>query len=409
MKQALAESLTFTVTFLSPVHIGTEEQLDDHDCLCEGNRFVRLRIGEVLEKLPEHLTESFIHDGLEGIKEWLRRNGVLERARLYEVTVPRAPRWGREPLRPFIADPLLRPYLPGTEVKGAIRMAVAWWLVQRSDKNALRQLVGKRQRNGQIANENDRRQAGAWLEQTLLGAEPNHDLLRGLRVLDSLPVEPRRLKVIPVLVAVRTNRGLQWLQRPRQRNQRSEYTDNIANAVANFCECLDESVNGVTITVVEDRFLTRGAIAKSSATVSVPKELAWDERNLAAVAEWRKACNALAKWVAEREQKWWEEVRRQSGNSRAQLVAAAMERFYAELLKRMNAEETRAIFLNLGWGGGWRTKTVTEAFGDETVQQVVRSYGLDRGAHSNPFPKTRKVAWLGGNEYRPLGWIRLAL
>jgi CRISPR-associated protein Csm5 len=85
-----------------------------------------------------------------------------------------------------------------------------------------------------------------------------------------------------------------------------------------------------------------------------------------------------------------------------------MERFYDELLNRIKAESDEAVFLNIGWGGGWRTKTVVELFGDEAVQEVVSRYGLDRGSHSRPFPKTRKVAWRGSNDFVPLGWLKLS-
>lgn len=88
------------------------------------------------------------------------------------------------------------------------------------------------------------------------------------------------------------------------------------------------------------------------------------------------------------------------------MLAATMERFYNNLLRRIQSERDGAVFINLGWGSERRTKTVTEIFGDETVQQVVSKHALDRSARSKPFPKTRKVVWLGGSEFASLGWVK---
>ena len=407
MTQALVRPQTFAVTFLSPIHIGTEERLDEHDFVYENGHLIRFRITPILERMGEQELERFVDEGLDAVKDWLCQSGLWQQAKIYQSPVPRQPNWRREPIRPFIADPLLRPYLPGTEIKGAIRTAVAWWLLRQKDLTSLEQKL--RQRLPQ--HEPSRRelaQAGQWLEQSLLGSDPNRDILRSLRVQDSTPVEPHRLKVFPVLVAVRTNRGLQWLQSPRSGQQRSQYTDDHHRAVANFCECLDGSVSGIKLTVTSDAFLSDGEIGKGETRLSVPDELGWEEAMRQAVADWKTACNELAKEVAQAERNWWKQVKDASQDIGAKTTAAKMEQFYSDLLNRINAESSEAVFLNLGWGGGWRTKTVTELFGDETVQQVVSRYGLDRGANSRPFPKTRKVVWRGSNEFAPLGWVRLS-
>jgi CRISPR-associated protein Csm5 len=215
------------------------------------------------------------------------------------------------------------------------------------------------------------------------------------------------LKVFTVLVAVRTPNGLRWIQAPRRRNQSSRYTNDHTQAIANFCECLDASANGMIVAVVEDMFLCEGRAVKGERDLTVPNELRWESTKLEAIANWKEACNKLAEEVAGKEHNWWQQVKSLSQDMSAQMVAAAMERFYANLLKQIQAESKQAIFLNLGWGSGWRTKTVTEIFGDEVVQRVVSRYNLDRGSRSRPFPKTRKVVWFGDNEFAPLGWVKL--
>jgi CRISPR-associated protein Csm5 len=409
--KTLTYARTFTVTFLSPVHIGTEERLDEHDFVYENGQLIRFRVTPILEQMDDEQLSQFVENGLEAVMDWLRQTELWQRAKVYQSPVTRQPNWRSEPIRPFIADPLLRPYLPGTEIKGAIRTAVAWWLINQMDerqREEMKNRVGRKQRDGRIEDERDRRWAGQWLEQSLFGSDPNHDILRSLRVQDSTPVEPERLKVFPVIVAVRTNKGLQWLQSPRGGERRSRYTDDHRQAVANFCECLDDSVSGVTLTITSDTFLSDGEIERGEVKLSVPEKLGWEETKRQAVANWGTACNELAKEVAESERNWWKEVKDATRDIGAKTVAARMERFYDELSNRIKAESDEAVFLNIGWGGGWRTKTVVELFGDEAVQEVVSRYGLDRGSHSRPFPKTRKVAWRGSNDFVPLGWLKLS-
>jgi len=398
---------TFTVTFLSPVHIGTEERLDEHDFVYENGQLIRFRVTPILEQMDDEQLSQFVENGLEAVMDWLRQTELWQRAKVYQSPVTRQPNWRSEPIRPFIADPLLRPYLPGTEIKGAIRTAVAWWLLRQKNLAALRQKLLQRLPQHQPSRR-ELVQAGQWLEQSLFGSDPNHDILRSLRVQDSTPVEPERLKVFPVIVAVRTNKGLQWLQSPRGGERRSRYTDDHRQAVANFCECLDGSVSGVKLTVASDTFLSDGEIERGEVKLSVPEELGWEETKRQAVANWETACNELAKEVAESERNWWKEVKDATHDIGAKTVAARMEQFYDELSNRIKAESDEAVFLNIGWGGGWRTKTVVELFGDEAVQEVVSRYRLDRGSHSRPFPKTRKVAWRGSNDFVPLGWLKLS-
>jgi len=410
MMQTLGEARTYRMEFLSPVHVGTEEHLGPQDVLYRDGALRRVRpepLLEVLQSSPQ-LMDRYLRDGLGGIADWLgRQTGLLDRVTVYVAPAEREPRWQREPVRPFLADSLLRPYVPGTELKGAIRTALLWAFIQtHPDRAHLEGRVGREQdRAGAPRDVKDRRFAGQWLTQSVLGQDPHHDLLRSLRVPDAGALLARHLRLLPVIIAARGRDGLRLLQRPRGGDRPSQYTDDVRQAVANFCECLTPEAGGVPVTVELDRFLSRGRIARGGAS-SVPRVLDWQDRILGLVDRWPEACNAFARHVAEAELRWWQEARRAAPMGLVAL-AEALVRFYADLLRRMTGEAAGSVYLNLGWGGGWRTKTVTEAFGDTRVRQVVRRYNLDRGAGSRPFPKTRKVAWLGGQTFAPLGWVLL--
>jgi len=389
----------FTVEFLSPVHIGTGEQLGLHDLLVEGGRIVRLRGEQIVESLAADpvLLDRFVREGAAAVAGRVRGRGLL--APLYEVRVPRPPDLSREAVRAFVADHLRRPYVPGTAVKGAIRTALAWSILKRDGASAYRAVVGmRRSRRGELEPEQDRREAGGLLAQQLLGEDPKQDVLRSVRVTDGSGIDPRGLKVLPFLVAVSSGGRLQWLRSPRRRDAPSVYTNRVEEAIANFCECLDADSSGAMEVSIElDAFLLEASIERGRPE-PVAGHLGWEGRK-DAVAGWGSACTEFAREVAQRELRWWERM----GPVPA---ANAVVSFYRKLLALLG-EPRAGIVLNVGWAGGWQTKTVTWEFGDGVVSEVVRNYALDRRAGSRPFPKTRRLAWRGGEDFVPPGWIRL--
>ncbi len=392
MTRPFTSTTTYGVRFLSPVHVGTEERLGVHDFLAVQGRLCRLDAGRLLSELEQapQTRDRYFTGGLPAIEQWLQQSDRLKRLSLYQCPVPRLPRQ-REDLRPFLADLLGRPYLPGTELKGAVRTAVLWRLVAaHPHKKDLGQRVGQRlNRQRQAEPQRDRRLAGQWLGQTLLGEDPRSDAFRILRVTDSTPVPLSAVKVYPILVAGRQRDGLALMEQPRSGDRPSRYSQDVSRAVANFCECLDGGVPDLRTQVELDRFL-----------------LGRWEGDVSFMERWPEACNTHSRWIAEAERSWWAQGY-SSAPAGLQQLAKAMVDFHTGLLERLQGLPDGHVVLNLGWGGGWRTKTVGEHFGDELVRGVVRRYNLDRGSRSSPFPKTRKVCWLGGNRFVPLGWTLL--
>lgn len=87
-------------------------------------------------------------------------------------------------------------YLPGSSLKGAIRTALAWhgW--------------GEKKINANITDlERSARAAGRRLEKQIMGADPNHDLLRALQVSDSISAGKESLIVLNAQVVTRGGLG----------------------------------------------------------------------------------------------------------------------------------------------------------------------------------------------------------
>ncbi|MDR7400228.1 MAG: type III-A CRISPR-associated RAMP protein Csm5 [Armatimonadota bacterium] len=395
MTRQLVSTTTYTLRCLSPVHVGTEERLGGHDVLVLQRILYRVDAARLLTELEQarEARDRYLSGGLSQIVQWLQQGGRLKRLSVYSCRVPRDPR-PREDLRPFLADPLGRPYVPGTELKGAVRTAVLWHRIsqQPDSRDSLARRVGRtRNRRGEEEDQRDRRSAGEWLEDTLLGGDPHEDAFRAIRFGDSTPVPSAHLRVYPILVTALQRDGLAAMQSPGSRSQPGRYAQDPASAVASFCECLHETDSQVRVEL--DTYL-------------LENHQRW-RRDSFLPDRWTEACNAFSRWVADRERQWW--VRAANSAPHAmQRLAQSVASFYTDLVGRVGNLGPGQVVLNLGWGGGWRTKTVSELFGDQVVQEMVRRYRLDRGSGSRPFPKTRKVAWVSQDRFLPMGWVVLS-
>jgi CRISPR-associated protein Csm5 len=67
-------------------------------------------------------------------------------------------------------------------------------------------------------------------------------------------------------------------------------------------------------------------------------------------------------------------------------------------------QEPEAVYLQIGWGNGWRGMT-GDWMDEETEQRMRKLYRL--GRNGSPFPKTRRLAVNGSGPSVPLGWVRL--
>jgi CRISPR-associated protein Csm5 len=389
---SLVAQAAYSLTPLSPVHVGTEDRLGATDIVVLHGTLHRLNVDALLRDLEKarDAQDRYVTSGIQGILQWLQQGNRLARLTLYACPVPRDPR-PREDCRPLPSDPLGRPYIPGTEIKGAIRTALLWDMIGRSgDIPRLRGAIGDMTRRGHAEARDGRAAAGLGLARAVLGDDPRHDLLRILRVLDTDPVPSSTVRVHPVLVAARHGRDLRLLQRPRTAAEPSRYTDSAPQALAVFCECLENVALRARVEI--DRFLAA-------------RHGEWSGRDPSGVPQWMGACARFSRHVAEGEADWWGTA---SAPPDLEPMRAAVAEFYRRLLHRISTLPPDHVVMNIGWGGGWRTKTVTELFGGEAVQDAVRQYRLDRGSHSRPFPKTRRIAWLGGSRFAPLGWVLMA-
>lgn len=82
----------------------------------------------------------------------------------------------------------------------------------------------------------------------------------------------------------------------------------------------------------------------------------------------------------------------------------------AELEQRLETARARgACLLNIGWGGGLTTKSAWLDSSNPDYRQILQQFALyNRALSTNlPFPKTRKVVFLGNRPATLPGWVEL--
>jgi len=419
---SLVRSWEYAIMPLSPVHVGSGEALSRHEFTVEGDRLTRYDVDAFLKLLAvkgEDLLDRYVTQGLEAVRDWLSRE-ELDRCVLYRTAVSGNPRQVREQ----IADGLGRVYLPGSSLKGAIRTALAWSYLQEGHAEGMheRALQGER-----------REWAGQALMNEILGENPNLDLLRALRVFDSTPLSRDHLAVVETKVAALENGRLLWFAGPHRPKQ-----PKIERGVSTFVECFPPLASSAMEVAVEaDEFLLHGATHRGEPHPSEPPRALKLEERRKLLANWQGRCNEFARHVAEGEIAFAKEA-----------ALPQYKAFHEQRLREIRAVSNpeEKVFLIIGWGGGWRSKTVTEAFDEETVREIRKRYGLEaygvhrgcggrvrednrvRGAYFCPrckrgglqregldwrittrYPKTRKIVVEGNRPIQPLGWVRLTL
>ena len=89
--------------------------------------------------------------------------------------------------------------------------------------------------------------------------------------------------------------------------------------------------------------------------------------------------------------------------------------FLAEMGKVVAAMDTeREFILQLGWGGGWDSKTLGELLTADADRfaQIIQRYKkqmLRQGTFhpGDRYPKSRRVVMRGEKPFMPLGWVKV--
>lgn len=365
------------VMTLTPLHFGNGRTLlHRYDyAIHQGNTW-RIREAALLDekfegddpRLAEQLARTPPADLLE--PEDYQKESPLFRYVIHGT--PRAAGEGAE-LQEQLKDPFDRPYFPGTELKGALRTALAWHAWQ---EKGLRPDVS---RLG-----NSPRSAASGYERTLFGPDPNHDLFRALHISDSEPVGTDRLMLLNVRVV---------------------NADGTAGAPVEVEAVRSDTTFEMTMKL--DRALYSDWAKRYGLHLSG--------------TEWlEKLAEILRRYSAER-------IERESAWAARLEAAGRVPAAYKQLKEARLA--ANHFLLQVGWGTGWESKTFgallkeNEAFMRTLLKPVnQRGYGVARGRPPQnvlDFPTSRRLAMahqrdpqgrvIGEAPAAPLGWVLVAI
>lgn len=258
-------------------------------------------------------------------------------------------------------DAFGHPYLPGSSLKGAIRTALAWAMLDAQDLPVDRRDLGS---NPRFADDP--------LLGRLLGRDPYRDLLRALQVADSAPLKAEGALDL-LKVTLYTLRG-----------------DRLApkgEGWSFFVEAIQKG-SELRLSVRLDDYLLGPQVSRM---VELEHGRGWLER-------WLGHCRAFSASVITQEQSFYHHYRMD------QLAA-----FYDDLATQAaGLDPGREALLQIAWGTGWQSKTVGTYLNDDELAMVRGQYRLGRSG-VDEFPKTRRLVERGGGPSAPLGWVRLRL
>jgi CRISPR-associated protein Csm5 len=266
------------------------------------------------------------------------------------------------------------PYVPGSAIKGALRTGLLFsrWSAGASPAFGP---AGERRRPGEIPEEQAIGAAGA-------------SRMRAVSVSDSRPLSSAVLKVYLLRVSTLVPRGpgrfeLGWKQAPRGTvpgNRAEEGTPQFVEMAAP-----GSVFEGI---LRENAFLGRPEIARM---------LHWREPMTA--RRIFEAANACAERLLAIEKQYaaWASLAR---------LAETITQLESELAQ---ARSSGGCLLAMGWGSGVLAKTGWLDTSDQAYRQVLAQFPLYARAIESglPFPKTRRIVFLGNQPAALAGWVKL--
>lgn len=367
------------LTLLSPLHISSGAKLErDFDWLArEGQVLVfdhtalfetvlqRAEVGQGVDIAA--LTGRLMEKNLRQLQEagWLEEADLQPGSPVLRYTLAGQPHMSQ--ISEQIKDAHGRPYLPGSSFKGALRTILAWsWYAESKRAPDLRQLNPGRS------------WAAQPLERDIFGRNPNQDWLRALRVADSPPLPPDSLRLEGVQVY------------PTARRKGGPGLDLDVETI--------QTNTTFTVLLAVEEYGFQGDAAR---------RLRWQDKR-----RWLTNLARLGREYAR------QRLLTEAEYFKAKKGPVSALRFYDELIHTWDALKENEFILQIGWGGGWESKTLGSLLkeNERAFEQRVlnnKRYRLRRGQTrrrpGDPFPTSRRLVLRGNEPALPLGWVRVEL
>jgi CRISPR-associated protein Csm5 len=349
---------------------GLEKDAEEYQALNTDVR--RLRANPPTEediRLPDELIANSQLDHLI-LGDWLPLSSIREQATFNGRRIVRYSLAGipKNELYEQIKDIHDQIYIPGSSLKGALRSALAWDLFSLVPDGTIAQIPNQRKKTA-----DDQIDAFLFLGRGDANSTVR-DVLRTLHISDCLAAS----------------------------NEMAACDTQIYGAKANIPVTIEAIAANVAFngTMQIERYAFENPQARQRIDFSN-----WQERlqPTALAATCRRRASALI----EGERIFYS----------ALAEANELLRFYDSLQQHLEQLPKQSCLLPIGWGTGWRSKTVDNRLrgtpGREVLfQSIVREYNLKAKGSSSfrpngTFPVTRKVILQNQRPWRPLGWVQV--
>lgn len=445
---------TYTLTCLSPVHIGTGTQFSKFDGVYEDKQWHLVDLDKVIARgvdaneLAKSMSDrNFTWD------VWLHDKGIAPpNVAAYALPCPQDPE--DSPVREAMKDVHQQPYFPGTSVKGAVRTGVLWKLfgddtdvrvftqqyltlathvTQIADtvedmagNNRSASFLPDTHHKAILTTLNVSEQDGETLVRLLYrmlrkdirrAAQGERSQQVGVRHIRNFQQNPRYvgqpmerevmgrdpnhdlMRAVQVsdsgpVGSERLAVGLVWTYTLRG-NRLIEKREQDGEYKA-FVELLMPDTT-MQLAIRTDDFLF---------TDAANRDLHFRGAKEQVVRQLARTCNAYARSIIAAEKTFY-----------AEHELNILREFYADLENVLNGLADSAFLLNIGWGSGWEVKTVGDllrvTLGQNRFQQLRERYRLGQSPKTHTmdlnalFPKTRRVAYEGSAPKWAMGWIKL--
>lgn len=345
------------LTVISPMHIGNGNEFTLIDFIMDNKNFINIDFDKVVDYCSENNLKlaQEIEEKLDKFKmeDFFKRN-LLNPVDFSRYALPLKidfdrMRQTKPRVREFIKDANKFPYVPGSSIKGAIRTAILWSALK--DKDIFHYC------DAMYDSRVNPKTACKKLEQKVFGKEAHEDVFRALRISDTNQLEIKDLEVNEIKIIGNLEPIPTYIESLK------------IGSITNFTMWIDEKISCGDM----DKYF------------NIKKIL--------------KVCNDFSMAVVEKQSiyNYYEDT---------------TKKFFTEYLKNSikSCKENEAIF-NIGWGGGWYTKTIGSKIEKYREWKNLRESKLNLGKNPKTkrfvqnFPKTRRVTL----DELPLGWVKIRI
>lgn len=376
-----------TITTLTPVHIGTgQELLNLYDLKqdTQQQQTYRLNVDAILDDALTH-DNSKLDQRILNLKpaELVDVNELRQYPKFSIYLLKGTPRSGQ--VKEQIKNVWGQLYLPGSSLKGALRTAIA--------RSIANQFKGQLQ----ISDRARKKTADDLIEQKIFGHNPNYDLLRALQVADSQPVD-----IAPELINV------------------SVVKKGKAQAPIDVEAIPRRTTFETTIHLEDYLYKEIGKVVQlDNRQWGHPVEkLGWIPDQTKLLYNLPIAARNLAQKRFKQELTYFQAVG----------LKKLVEIYNLWLNSLPALKGTQAFYLQLGWAGGWDNKTLGAEmiaqdrqgnFDPNKFAQIRNDFELGKppkGGHNwraqpnDTFPSSRRLRVNSKDEpIEPLGWVEVRL